>query len=217
MFQFFIDNYEAFLWWFITTMIICISVWIIGVLCGVILWFLWYYNKILELITDILYWFFISIPVIILLFWMHYPLQILLDIQVNPLITIVSTLSIVNILSVYKIVIQKIIIIKSNYSALWKTLWISNKNIILKIEIPLLFRKSIDQILSFQLNILHMSLFASFISVNDIFRVAQQLNASTYATVEIYTIIGIIFFIISIIMNLFISYIKNKYNYDYSW
>lgn len=217
MFHFFVDNYEAFLWWFITTMIICISIWIIGIVCGVILWFLSYCNKTLEWIVNILYWFFISIPVIILLFWMHYPLQILLNIQVNPLITIISTLSIVNILSVYKIVIQKIIIIKANYSVLWKILWISKKNIILKIEIPLLFRKSIDQILSFQLNILHMSLFASFISVNDIFRVAQQLNASTYATVEIYTIIGIIFFIISIIMNLFISYIKNKYNYDYSW
>jgi ABC-type amino acid transport system permease subunit len=61
-----------------------------------------------------------------------------------------------------------------------------------------------------------MSLFASFIGVNDIFRIAQQLNASTYATVEIYTIIGVIFFIVSMLMNLVITYLKNKFNYAYS-
>jgi ABC-type amino acid transport system permease subunit len=57
------------------------------------------------------------------------------------------------------------------------------------IEIPLLFRKSINELLSLEINILHMTLFASLIGVSDIFRVAHQINAITYQTIEIYSLI----------------------------
>ena len=48
---------------------------------------------------------------------------------------------------------------------------------------------------------LHTTLFASLISVEEIFRVAQRINAQIYKPVEIYTALGIFFLAISLPLN----------------
>jgi len=211
-----LENYQAILSGFKITLFIFFTTVIFWILCWVLFAYISINNKRVKTIIDLVYIIFISIPVIVLLFWFHYPLQIILNITISPIITTIVTLSIINILGIYKIIYKKIKYIKEKYSNFSSIIGINTKNIRKKIEYPLLFRKSIDEVLSYQINILHMTLFASLISVNDIFRVAHQINASTYKSIEIYTLIGIIFLLISLSINLLIIYLKKKYNYDYS-
>lgn len=217
MLDLFLENHIAILLGFKTTMFI----FLISVIIWITWWIIWAYSAIsskkFKTIIDIIYLFFISIPIIILLFWFHYPLQIILDVNIDPIYTVILSLWIINILWVYKIIYNKLEFIQKKYSEFWSILWIEKKFIRSKIEYPLLFRKSINEILSYELNILHMTLFASLIWVNDIFRIAHKINASSYQTVEIYTFIWIIFLFISLTVHLLIYYLKKKYNYDYSW
>ena len=63
---------------------------------------------------------------------------------------------------------------------------------------------------------LHTTLFASLISVEEIFRVAQRINAQIYRPVEIYTALGVFFLAVSLPVNGFAFWLKHKFTRDMS-
>jgi ABC-type amino acid transport system permease subunit len=63
---------------------------------------------------------------------------------------------------------------------------------------------------------LQLTLFASLISVEEIFRVAQRINATIYQPVEIYTALAIFFLIICLPLNGLAIYLKKKYTLNLS-
>jgi len=67
-----------------------------------------------------------------------------------------------------------------------------------------------------QVNMLQATLFASLISVNEIFRVAQQINSQIYRPVEIYTALGLLFLAICLPLNGLALWLKAKYTRDNS-
>ncbi len=72
---------------------------------------------------------------------------------------------------------------------------------VLYIQLPIILRQTLPGLLMIQVAMLHATLFASLISVNEIFRVAQQINSIVYKPVEIYTALGILFLAICLPMN----------------
>ncbi len=67
-----------------------------------------------------------------------------------------------------------------------------------------------------QVGMLQATLFASLISVNEIFRVAQQINSVIYKPVEIYTALGILFLAICLPMNGLALWLRQQFTRDYS-
>jgi len=91
-----------------------------------------------------------------------------------------------------------------------KVCGLSSGEIILKIQLPMLFRQVLPQLLSIQINMLHLTLFGSLISVEEIFRAAQRINAMVYKPVEIYTAVAILFIAICLPVNILAAWCKEK-------
>ncbi len=67
-----------------------------------------------------------------------------------------------------------------------------------------------------QVNMLHMTLFASLISVEEVFRVAQRVNALEYRPVEIYSALGLFFLLLSLPLTGLAIILREKYGRDIS-
>jgi len=63
---------------------------------------------------------------------------------------------------------------------------------------------------------LHATLFTSMISVEELFRVAQRINAQIYKPIEIYTALGVFFLAICLPVNFFALWFKQKYTRNVS-
>ncbi len=161
--------------------------------------------------------FFLSgIPILVFLMWMHYPFQAMLDIVVDPFYTACLTFTVVNIFSVADLVRKTLGDFPEQYRIAAKVCGLTNKQTIFKIELPLLFRQILPALIMLQVVMLHTTLFASLISVEEIFRVAQRINANIYKPVEIYTALGVFFLIICLPINGFAVYLKKKYTRNIS-
>jgi His/Glu/Gln/Arg/opine family amino acid ABC transporter permease subunit len=208
---------EGLLSGLLVTLSLCLIVWITGLVFGVLFGaFAQRQKDSTGFILKILSFFFASIPFLVLLFWLHYPLQELLGVVIMPFITAVVALSILNIVGVAQIVRDALNDFPEQYAVAGKVCGLSGKEIFSKIEFPIIFRQIIPQLLTLQVNMLQMSVFASLISVGEIFRVAQQINSTIYKPVEIYTALAVFFIAICLPLNLLAYWLKNTYTRNFS-
>ncbi len=157
-----------------------------------------------------------GIPVLILLFWLHYPLQAMLKVNINPFYTACFAFSLINVFAVADIVKSALANFPTQYNLAAKVCGMSSVQTFLKIELPIIFRQIIPSLLSLQVAMLQLTLFASFISVEEIFRVAQRINAVVYKPIEVYTALAIFFLIICLPLNGLSIWLKRKYTRNLS-
>jgi ABC-type amino acid transport system permease subunit len=157
-----------------------------------------------------------GVPIIVFLFWLHYPAQAVMGVVINPLITATVTFALVNIFGVCDIVRSALADFPKQYITAAKVTGLTQKQTIFKIQLPLILRQATPPLLLLQVVMLHTTLFASLISVEEIFRVAQRINAQIYKPVEIYTALGIFFLIVCVPVNMFALYLKDKFSRDIS-
>ena len=208
---------DAFASGLFVTLKLCLITWITGLVIGGLFGVLsvkW--KKSIGLPIRTLSFVLSGIPILVFLFWLHYPAQSMLNIVVDPFYTAAAMLTILNIFAVSEIVRGGIINLPNQYIEVAKISGLSNKKRLLKVEFPLIFRHIFPSLLITQVNMLHMTLFASLISVEEIFRVAQRVISIEYKPVEIYTALGIFFLIVSLPLNGIALYFKNKYNRNLS-
>jgi polar amino acid transport system permease protein len=139
---------------------------------------------------------FSALPALAVLFWMHYPAQEILGIVVPPAITTGVFLSILNIVLVGNITYASVTELPPELSITCKISAMSDRDAFYKVLLPTALRSASPAFLATQLTILHMTLFGSLISVEELFRVSQRINALEYKPVEIYTIMAIMFAVV---------------------
>ncbi len=196
----------------LVTLGLAVIVWISGLIFGVLFGALAHREKqsagwFLKIISFLL----ASTPLLVLLFWLHYPLQAILGVVIMPFITAAFALSIVNVVGVAQIVRDALDDFPQQYTIAGKVSGLTDKEIFQKIELPIIFRQTIPQFLTLQVTMLQMTLFASLISVQELFRVAQQINSLIYKPIEIYTALAVFFIAICLPLNLLAYWLKNKY------
>lgn len=152
-----------------------------------------------------------AIPVLVLLFWMHYPLQSILGVVINPFWTTVAALSLVNFVLTAELVRRELHLLPKAYREAAHTLGLSTISIARFVELPILLRRTIPQLLANQGKMLEYSLFASFISVPELFRVAQNINSVIYRPVEVYSLLVLFFLLILVPLHLTVRYLEKKY------
>jgi ABC-type amino acid transport system permease subunit len=199
------------------TLQLCLIIWSSGILIGGTIGLLGARFKIAAGVpTRVISFLLSGIPVLVFLFWLHYPLQSLLNLVVKPFYTAALTISFINIFAVADIVRNAINDLTLQYKEAAIVCGISERRTLLKIQLPIVFRNILPSVLLTQVNMLHLTLFASLISVEEIFRVSQQVNAQIYQPVEIYTALGIFFLIVCLPLNGFAYWLKVKFARDFS-
>lgn len=216
LFNIFVNYNGAIIRGLSTTLIICGSAWFLGIIGGVILGYFAQRNKVFAKILSLSSFLLLSIPVLVLLFWLHYPAQAILSITVDPILTTIATLSLINIVLTAEIVKKAMDNFPVQYVSAAKVCGISEKKIFYKIKFPILFRQILPGLITLQVTIMHMSLFGSLISVEEIFRISQQINSQVYRPIEIYTALALLFILVSLPLNMLALFLRKKYTRDLS-
>jgi len=154
--------------------------------------------------------FFAAIPAIVLLFWAYFPLQMLLGVDIDPFWTAAGTLSLLNTVSAAEIIRRQLIDFPPQYRDAARVCGLTERKIFFAIEFPLILRQAVPALLFLQVSMLHCTLFASLISVEDVFRVAQRLNSSLYRPVEIYSALALIFLALSLPLQLLAQRVQRR-------
>jgi len=206
-----IRNKEGFLSGLFVTFKICLIVWVVGLVLGTAVGYFASKSKVTKITVRTLSFVLSGVPVLVFLFWLHYPAQAFLNIDVAPFYTAVFMLSLLNIIAVSDIVNNGISNFPNQYLEVAKVCGIKTKAAFFKIQLPLIARHILPSMLTAQINSLHLSLFASLISVEEIFRVSQRIISSEYKHVEVYMALGIFFLIVSLPVNGFAIYLKQRF------
>ncbi|MGE4351188.1 MAG: ABC transporter permease subunit [Bdellovibrionales bacterium] len=159
---------------------------------------------------------FSAIPALVILFWLHYPAQAMFNVVIDPFYTAALTLSLVNLFGVGEVVRQAVSDFPSQYITAGRVSGMTTGEIVRYVQLPILFRQLLPTLMILQVSILHMSLFASLISVEEIFRVAQRINSIIYRPIEIYTALALFFLAVCLPINLLAAWLKKRFTRDYS-
>jgi His/Glu/Gln/Arg/opine family amino acid ABC transporter permease subunit len=157
-----------------------------------------------------------GIPVLVFLFWLHYPLQAMLKVVIDPFYTAVVALSIVNAISVAEIVRRVLDDFPRQYITAARVCGIGRVRTVMQVQLPIVLRQVLPPLLVAQIVILQATLFSSLISVDEIFRIAQRINSEVYKPVQIYTALALLFLAVCLPMHGLATLLRHKYTRDLS-
>lgn len=192
-------------------------VWSVGIVVGSTLGALGaQYRRVVGVPSKVISVVLAGMPILVLLFWMHYPMQSFLGIVVNPFITAAVTLSFVNMVMVADHIRGIINDFPRQYLDAARACGVSRRDTIFRIQLPILLRQIIPGLLLIQVSVFQMTIFASLISVDEVFRVSQRINAQIYRPVEIYTLLAAFFVVACVPLHLLAHWLKARFTRDYS-
>jgi His/Glu/Gln/Arg/opine family amino acid ABC transporter permease subunit len=157
-----------------------------------------------------------GMPLLVLLFWLHYPMQVMLGVVINPFITAWIALGITNVFGVAEAVRNALADFPSQYSMAAKVAGLTPHETLIHVKAPILLRQLLPILLTLQVAMLQATLFASLISVEELFKVAQRINSMIYKPIEIYTALGIFFLLVCLPINGFALWLKGRFTRNLS-
>lgn len=194
---------------FLVTLALCAVAWGVGTVLGILLggagvWM----PKVVGRPVRVLSGFINAVPFLILLFWAHYPLQGIVGVTLSPFNTAAVLLTTLNIFCVATVILDGYRQLPRAYTEAAVTLGLSQVALYRSIVVPLLIRRSFPQIVHQQILVLHLSLFASLISVDELFRTVQRINAHEYRPVALYSILALLFALLTLSIARCSKYLK---------
>ena len=157
-----------------------------------------------------------GIPALVILFWLYYPAQTLLGVIVSPFLTAAIALVVINTFSIYRIIADAIASFPKQYGAAAVVCGLTPRQIFRYVQTPILLRLVLPRWIDQQIVILHTSLFASLISVEETFRVAQRVNSTVYQPVVIYTAMALLFLAITGMAMYVAGHLRQRVERDFS-
>lgn len=210
-------NYHiAFLKGLLVTLQLCSLIWGSGLILGSLLGLAGSRFIGIAIPSRIISFLLGGIPLLVFLFWLHYPAQAMFNVVIDPFYTAAFTFALVNIFGVADIVRGALQDFPRQYLTAAKVTGLTRRQTVLQIQLPLILRQTMPALLFLQVAMLHTTLFASLISVEEIFRVAQRINAQIYRPVEIYTALGVFFLAVCLPVNGFAYWLRQKFTRNIS-
>lgn len=157
-----------------------------------------------------------GIPILVLLFWLHYPAQAIAGVVIDPFATAVVALSVVNSAAVAETVRPALTSFPQQYISAGQVCGLTNSELLWHVQMPIVLRQVIPPLLTLQVNMLQATLFASLISVEEVFRVAQRINAIEYRPVAVYTVLALLFLAICLPLNGLAIWLQRSFSRDLS-
>ena len=210
-------NYHlAFLKGLVVTLELCGIVWGCGLIFGGLLGLAGAQCRWVGLPSRVISFVLGGVPLLVFLFWLHYPAQAVLEMVIDPFYTAAFTFALVNIFGVADIVRGALQDFPRQYLIAAKVTGLTRRQTVLRIQLPLILRQALPALLFLQVAMLQTTLFASLISVEEIFRVAQRINAQIYRPVEIYTALGFFFLAVCLPVNGIAFWLKRRFTRNLS-
>ncbi|XOV87597.1 MAG: hypothetical protein ACFHX7_22020 [Pseudomonadota bacterium] len=139
----------------------------------------------------------VSCPIIVLLHWAYFPLQIDWQYKLGPFGTSAFVLSAVNTLMIADTVANGLGSLPKHLLARRRMFQIPLGMFFLRIWFPLLFIGTLHSVLLIQLNMLHMTLFAALIGAEELFRAALRINSMEISGTRVFSMMAIVFITVS--------------------
>lgn len=201
----------AYLTGLLVTVKLCGIAWVGGLACGGVLalaseWWprlIGWPVALLSRMTE-------AIPIMVLLFWLHYPAQSILNVSIDPFYTTAGLLTTLNMLAVFGILHRAILTVPSEYIEVARVCGVGRSRTFWRIKFPLALRSAIGSLASSQVNILQLSIFGSLIAVEELFRISQRINAQIYQPVQVYTGLALFFLAVCLPLNLLARYLESR-------
>lgn len=217
VFDILVQYREGFAAGLFVTFKLVLIIWVLGIFFGSLLGSMaskW--KKVVGIPSQLIAFGLSGVPVLVFLFWLHYPMQAILNVVIDPFITAVATLTILNTFAVSELLRQVLVDFPQQYLTAAKVCGLSPLETLLHVQLPIVFRQTLPGLLMIQVNMLQCTLFASLISVDEIFRVAQRINSIIYKPVEIYSALGLLFLFICLPMNGVAILLRRTFTRDFS-
>ena len=151
-----------------------------------------------------------AIPILVLLFWLHYPAQAAFGVVIDPFYTTVSLLTALNMLAVFGILRSSILKVPTEFIEVARVCGVGRRRTFWRIKFPVAFRSALGSLTSSQVNILQLSIFGSLISVEELFRISQRINSQIYQPVQVYTGLALFFLAVCLPLNLLARHLERK-------
>lgn len=217
VFDILVTYHQGFLEGLAVTLQLALIIWISGLVVGTALGMAGAkYKTEIGLPTQVFSFILGGVPLLVFLFWLHYPIQAMFNVVINPFYTAAFTLSLVNTIAVADLVRTTVADFPQQYILAARVCGLDGPKTFWRIQLPIMFRQMLPALLMLQVTMLHTTLFASLISVEEIFRVAQRINASIYKPVEIYTALGFFFLAVCLPINGFAIWLKHRFTRNVS-
>ena len=199
------------------TLELSVIIWTCGIVLGAILGSAAaHWRKSVGVVFQVTSFIFSGIPILVFLYWMHCPVQTLLGIIVNPFYTAAVTFTVINVFLVANLVMGVLRDFPTEYIVAARVCGLPSRSVLFRIQLPIILRQLIPGLLTTQVIMLQSTLFASLISVEEIFRVSQQINARIYRPIEIYTALGGLFLIVCLPVNGLALYLRARFTRSFS-
>lgn len=202
---------NAYLSGLAVTLKLCVTAWTGGLIAGAAIAFSaeWWPRVIgwpvqtLSRVTE-------AIPILVLLFWLHYPAKAAIGITIDPFYTTAWLLLGLNTLAVFGILRGAILKVSVELIEVARVYGVGRERTFWRIKLPIAVRAALGPLTSAQVNVLQLSIFGSLISVEELFRVSQRINAQIYQPVQVYTGLALFFLIVCLPLNLLARYLQRK-------
>lgn len=199
------------------TLQLCLIVWLTGLAIGAALSLAstrWPHS--IGRATQLVSFLLTGIPLLVFLFWLHYPAQAMLGVIVHPFYTAALMLSILNIFAVNEAIRGVLSSFPAEFVSIARACGMRAPAILRYVQLPLVLRQAVPSLLVIQVNVLQATLFASLISVEEVFRVVQRINAVENRPVAVYTSLGLLFLAVCLPLNGVARWLQQRYSHDFS-
>jgi polar amino acid transport system permease protein len=157
-----------------------------------------------------------GVPFLVMLYWAHYPLQVLLGVVIVPFVTAAALLSLINTVLVAEIWRAALNDFPREYVVAARVSGLTQLEAIRFIQFPILLKATLPMLLATQVAMLQLTLFASLISVEELFRVAQRINSEIQQPILIYTALAAFFLVLTLPIYAAALVLRRRYTRDLS-
>lgn len=139
-----------------------------------------------------------AVPMLAVLFWVHYPLQTMLGVVWPPFSTASVVLSLFIMGGVAAAVMESLRQVDVRFAEVRLVLGISTREYLARVLIPNATVLMSPRLLILIVNSIHVTMFASLIGVEELFRVIQRLNAEYLRPVELFTLMAVLYAVLCV-------------------
>lgn len=191
--------------------------WLVGLILGTAVGALAHrWGKIVGLPLRVVAFILSGIPFLVLLYWAHFPLQTMLNVVIDPFVTASVVLSCLNIVIVAEVLRSALDDFRQEYTVAARVCGMTYAETLRYVQLPQVVRQSLPTLLAVQVLMLQSTLFASLISVEEVFRVAQRINSAVYKPVEIYSALGFFFLALCAPLYVLAFWLRQRFTRDVS-
>lgn len=181
-----------------TTLVLAIFAWIVGLPVGASLAALAFGTPRLRWLLQLTSVVFATVPLLAILFWLHYPVQSVLQVVWSPFATSTFLLSMYVAASTGGILLDRLEAVDRKYSDTIRVLGLTQWDHVVHALYPAAWFASIPRLLSLAIATLQATMFCSLIGVEELFRVTLRLNATYLRPVELFLAMGAFYLVLSL-------------------